>query len=328
MNLKNKNVFVTGSSGFIGSHLVERLVQEQANVTCFVKYNSKNSWGNLELLPKDFLSSLKIIPGDVRDIHILHKSLKDIDIVFHLAALIGIPYSYTNPRENFQTNVLGTLNILTAAQENNIQKFIHTSSSEVYGTPETLPISEFHPLKGQSPYSASKVGADKVVESFHYAYDFPSLILRPFNTYGPRQSARAVIPTIITQALTKDTLNLGNLNTTRDFLYVADTVNGFIKAAESKLTGKTIQIGTGKETSIQELVKKISKILNKEIKVNIENNRIRPNKSEVLRLCADASKAKQLLDWQPSISIDEGLERTISWIKENINNYKTNIYNI
>ena len=326
--MKNKKVFVTGAGGFIGSHLVEKLVESGADVTALVKYNSMNRWGCIDLFREDVRKKIKIISGDLMDVDFLRKNMKDLDVVFHLGALISIPYSYEAPRHYFENNVIGTLNVMEAAKGKGIKKVIHTSTSEVYGTPDKVPIKEDFLLKGQSPYSASKIGADKVAESFYYSFDLPVLILRPFNTYGPRQSARAIIPSIIAQALEGKQIVMGNPEPTRDFNFVYDTVDAFIRAAKSNVIGETINVGTGIETSILELTEMIKKIVNQDTKIVYDPNRYRPNKSEVMRLCADNSKAKKLLNWAPKHSLKEGLKITARWVNENPNFYKTNIYNI
>jgi len=326
--MKNKKVFVTGAGGFIGSHLVEKLVESGADVTALVKYNSMNRWGCIDLFREDVRKKIKIISGDLMDVDFLRKNMKDMDVVFHLGALISIPYSYEAPRHYFENNVIGTLNVMEAAKGKGIKKVIHTSTSEVYGTPDKVPIKEDFLLKGQSPYSASKIGADKVAESFYYSFDLPVLILRPFNTYGPRQSARAIIPSIIAQALEGKQIVMGNPEPTRDFNFVYDTVDAFIRAAKSNVIGETINVGTGIETSILELTEMIKKIVNQDTKIVYDPNRYRPNKSEVMRLCADNSKAKKLLNWAPKHSLKEGLKITARWVNENPNFYKTNIYNI
>ena len=328
MNLKDKKILVTGAGGFIGSHLVDGLLQKGAQVNCFIKYNSRNDWGFIDDLPTEKKELIEVIPGDIRDSEIIRKSLKDIDVVFHLAALIGIPYSYTNPKENFLTNVMGTYNIMQAALDNGVKKVVHTSTSEVYGNPESIPITEEHKLFGQSPYSASKIGADKVAESFHCSFDLPVAIARPFNTYGPRQSARAIIPSSISQALKNGVIKYGSGDPTRDLNFVTDTANGMILMAESeKSIGEVINLGNGKEISMIELMNKIAALTGKEIKVIQDPTRIRPSKSEVMRLCADNMKAKKILGWEPKVDLDEGLKRTISWISENLSQFKTGIYN-
>ena len=329
MKWSDKTVLVTGAGGFIGSHLTERLVDLNANVKAFVRYNSRNSWGMLELLPREKLDQVEVVMGDIRDYDAVLKAMKDVDIVFHLASLIAIPYSYVHPREVVETNVLGTLNVLMAAKELGVDRFVHTSTSEVYGTAKYVPIDENHPLQGQSPYSASKIGADKLAESFYLSYDLPVCIIRPFNTYGPRQSARAVIPTIITQALTGDKVYLGNLHPTRDYTYVDDTVRAFIMIAECrKAIGEVINVGSNFEISIGDLARKIISLIGRDVEIVVDPKRIRPSKSEVERLRCDYTKARKILGWEPKISLEEGLRRTIDWIREHIYLYKPYVYNI
>ena len=329
MNWKGKKVLVTGAGGFIGSHLTERLVELGAQVRAFVRYNSRNDWGLIEWLPVHIRNELEVVAGDFKDPGAVRNAVKDTEIVFHLGALIAIPYSYINPGDVVQTNVIGTLNILNASKEYGVEKIIHTSTSEVYGTAQYVPIDEKHPLQAQSPYAASKIGADKLAESFHLSYNLPVAIIRPFNTYGPRQSARAVIPTIITQALSKNEVRLGATHPTRDFNYMEDTVEGFIKVAESpKSVGEVINIGSGQEISIGDLADKIVSLIDRDVEIVSDTARFRPEKSEVNRLLADNSKAKELLQWEPKISLDEGLKRTIEWISEHINIYKVDIYNV
>jgi NAD dependent epimerase/dehydratase len=283
----------------------------------------------LEILPVHIQNEIEVISGNLKDVESVGNAVKDTDMVFHLAALISIPYSYLNPRDVIETNVIGTLSVLNAAREHTVEKLIHTSSSEVYGTAQYIPIDEKHPLQAQSPYAASKIGADKIVESYYLSFDLPVTIVRPFNTYGPRQSARAVIPTIITQALSKDKIFLGAMHPTRDFLYVEDTVSGFIKAAESpKSVGETFNFGSGQEVSIGELADKITTLIGKDVEIVFDATRIRPEKSEVERLLADATKAKELLGWEPQFSLDEGIRKTIEWISERISRYKVDIYNV
>jgi len=325
----NKKVLVTGAGGFIGSHLTERLVQLGAQVKAFVRYNSRNDWGLLELLPQDKLGEVEVITGDLRDGDAVRQATRNIEIVFHLGSLIAIQYSYVHPRESIETNIIGALNVLTAAQENAVEKVIHTSTSEVYGTAQYVPIDEKHPLQGQSPYSASKIGADMMAESFYRSFGVPVTIMRPFNTFGPRQSARAVIPTIISQAMTKEQLHLGSLHPTRDYTYVDDTVEGFIKIAESSSSvGEIINIGSNFEISIGDIAKNIIAIIgnNKEIVTSTE--RVRPDKSEVERLWCDNTKAKDLLEWKPKTGFDEGLEKTIEWVSANMHLYKSELYNV
>jgi dTDP-glucose 4,6-dehydratase len=325
MNWKDKRVLVTGAGGFIGSHLAERLVELGARTRAFIHYNSANSWGWLDQSPvKD---EFDVFLGDLRDQDNVTRALADIDVVFHLGALIAIPYSYAAPLSYVRTNIEGTMNVLQAAQKHNLERVIHTSTSEVYGTARTIPISEDHPLQGQSPYSATKIGADKIVESFFLSFGLPVTTVRPFNTYGPRQSARAVIPTIITQALSESEIRLGNLQPTRDLNYVADTVEGFIKSAETPASiGATINIGSGKEISIGDLAALILKIIGRDVPIREESDRLRPANSEVERLCADNAKAISLIGWEPKHSLREGLEKTIEWIEKNNDRFRTGVY--
>jgi NAD dependent epimerase/dehydratase len=328
MKLQTKSVLVTGAGGFIGSHLTEHLVNLTANVKTFVRYNSRNDWGLLELLPKDKLDKVEVITGDLKDVDAIRHAAEDVDIIFHLGSLIAIPYSYLHPRETIETNIIGTLNVLTAAREEGIEKVIHTSTSEVYGTAKYIPIDENHPLQGQSPYSASKIGADKIAESFFRSYDLPVSIIRPFNTFGPRQSARAVIPTIISQALTRKKIVLGSLHPTRDYTYIEDLVEAFINVAESpKSVGEVINIGSNFEMSIGDLANKIFSLVGKNAEINTDPARVRPQDSEVERLWCDNTKAKRLLGWQPTASLEEGLKTTIDWISEHIRLYKPELYN-
>ena len=328
MKWNKKSVLVTGAGGFIGSHLTEKLVEVGTNVKAFVRYNSRNDWGLLELLPKDKRDEIEVIMGDLKDADAVRHAAKGVDIIFHLGSLIAIPYSYIHPRETIETNILGALNVLTATKENEIEKLIHTSTSEVYGTAKYVPIDEEHPLQGQSPYSASKIGADKIAESFYMSFDLPVAIIRPFNTYGPRQSARAVIPTIITQALTKEKIFLGSLHPTRDYSYVKDVVKAFIKVAESpKSIGEVINIGSNFEISIGDLANKIFSLAGKNAEIITDPARVRPQDSEVERLWCDNTKARRLLGWEPTTPLEEGLKRTIEWISEHINLYKPELYN-
>ncbi|WP_027633911.1 NAD-dependent 4,6-dehydratase LegB [Clostridium hydrogeniformans] len=330
MDLKGKKVLVTGSEGFIGSHLTERLVEMGANVTALVQYNSFNNWGWIDTFQKDIKNSINVVTGDIREYDNMKRVIKGQDVVFHLAALIAIPYSYLSPMAYVRTNVEGTTNVLEACREYEIEKMIHTSTSETYGSALYVPIDENHPMQGQSPYSASKIAADKMVESFQKSFNMPIATIRPFNTYGPRQSARAIIPTVIAQILSgKKDIKLGSLTPTRDFNYVKDTTEAFIKIAESDITiGEVINSGSNSEISIGDLVKKISKIIGSDINIITEEERLRPENSEVNRLWANNTKIKGLTDWKPRYSLDEGLEETISWIKDNINYFKTDIYNV
>lgn len=325
----NKKVLVTGAGGFIGSHLVEKLVALGASVRAFVRYNSRGDPGLLGLSAPEIFSRLEIVGGELRDSDAVRKAVNGCDIVFHLGALISIPYSYRHPIEVAETNFVGTLNVLMACRDLNVSRLIHTSTSEVYGTALRTPIDEGHPLQGQSPYSASKIGADKLAESFYCAYQLPVVTVRPFNTFGPRQSARAVIPAIITQALTKHTIRLGNLDAVRDFTYVDDTVEGFIcAAAVQAVEGGVFNLGTGTEIRIGELADRIMHKVGNHAGVEIEAERIRPDRSEVLRLLSDNSLAREKLGWFPSVSLDDGLGRTIEWVKGNLDRYRIGVYEL
>lgn len=325
--MKNLKILVTGAGGFIGSHLVESLLSEGAEVTAFVRYNSRSDFGFLENINKKSEANLDIVQGDLRDQYSVNEVVKEKDIVFHLGALIAIPYSYQNPWDAFETNVRGTLNILTAVKEFGVKRLVHTSTSETYGSALYVPINESHPLQGQSPYSASKIAADKFAESFHLSYGTPISIIRPFNTYGPRQSARAVIPTIITQALIKGKVVLGSLSPTRDFTFVKDTVSGILMSSkEEKTIGEVINLGSNFEISIEDLAKKIISHIDPNIELVTSQKRKRPKKSEVNRLYSDNTKAKKVMGWEPNTDFDDGLKETIDWIKKNSDIYKTDSY--
>lgn len=325
--LKNKTIFVTGAGGFIGSHLVEALVREGAKVRAFVRYNSRGDGGLLRELAPEVLQQVEVIAGDLRDEDAIRKAVKGCQVVFHLGALISIPYSYYHPLEVASTNITGTLNILQACRDQEVERLIHTSTSEVYGTARIVPINEGHPLQGQSPYSASKIAADKLAESYYCAFGLPVITVRPFNTFGPRQSARAVIPTIITQALVKDTIKLGNLETTRDFTYVSDTVAGFVCAAQSKTgLGEVFNLGTGKEIRIGDLAELVLRKIGRKVKIEVDDERLRPEKSEVLRLISDNTRAREVIGWEPQVPFEEGIEKTINWILNNIDHYRVGIY--
>jgi NAD dependent epimerase/dehydratase len=327
MGWNAKKVLVTGAAGFIGSHLTQRLLELGANVRAFVHYNSMNSRGHLGLLTKEEQQEIEVIYGDLKDPHGVQAAVKGTDLVLHLGALIAIPYSYRNPTDVFQTNVLGTMNVAQAVLAEDIPRMVHTSTSETYGSARYVPMDESHPLQGQSPYSASKIGADKLIESFHCSYDLPVITLRPFNAFGPRQSMRAVIPTIINQALYESKIELGNLDATRDFTYVEDTAEAFICAAKSDTgIGEVYNAGSGFEISIGELADKIKQIVGRDIPVEISNHRKRPGKSEVDRLFSNSLKAQKELGWTPRIGIDKGLQRTIDWMKENKAMYRTDEY--
>jgi len=329
VNWTGKRILITGAGGFIGSHLAEKLVGLGASVTAFIRYNSRGSRGSLELIPAEVFSEIRVKMGDLKDPYAIQKLVTKQEIVFHLAALIGIPYSYAHPIDYIQTNILGTSYLLSACTEENIEKFVHTSTSEVYGTARYVPIDEGHPLQGQSPYSASKIAADKIAESFFRSFQLPVAIIRPFNTYGPRQPARAVVPTIVTQALKYNKVKLGSLTPKRDLTYVDDTVEGFIKVAESPdSVGEVINIGSSTEISIRALAQKIFNLIGKQPEIAMEKKRTRPELSEVERLMADTRKAKNLLNWSPRISLDEGLEKTIGWIQENLSFYQVDSYHV
>lgn len=325
-----KNILVTGADGFIGSHLTEELVKQGYKIKAFSYYNSFNSWGWLDKLPKDILKEIEVFTGDIRDSNGVRKSMENIDVVYHLAALIAIPFSYHSPGTYVDTNINGTLNVLQAARDLDTSRVLITSTSEVYGTAQYVPIDEKHPYQGQSPYSATKIGADRLAESFYRSFNMPITIVRPFNTYGPRQSARAVIPTIITQLLSgKEEIELGSLTPTRDFNYVKDTANGFVEIAKSIRTiGEEINIATQQEISIGEVAKELIRQINPNAKIVCDQQRLRPEKSEVNRLLGSNKKIKSLTDWKPNYTFEEGISETIEFFKKNMNRYKSDIYNI
>lgn len=326
---QRQRVLVTGAGGFIGSHLVEALVAGGAQVKAFVRYNSRGDPGLLNLLPVEVLQSVELIYGDLRDMATIQAAMAGASHIFHLGALISIPYSYLHPADVIETNVIGTLNVLMAARATGVERVIHTSTSEVYGTALRVPIDEEHPLQGQSPYSASKIGADMLVESFNRSFDLPVVTLRPFNTYGPRQSTRAVIPTIITQALRGETIQLGNLEARRDLTFVSDTVDGFLKVASTPgIEGETFNLGTGAEVSIREMVGVIGSLLGKTLAVTIETGRLRPTRSEVQRLLSNNLRAHEHLGWSPRVSLRDGLEKTITWIAEHLDQYRPDRYHV
>jgi NAD dependent epimerase/dehydratase len=325
----DRPVLVTGAGGFIASHLVEQLVALGARVRAFVRYNSRGDPGLLALLPPEVQSRLDLVAGDLRDLPAVRAALDGQDLVFHLGALIAIPYSYQHPAEVVETNVLGTLNVLLAARETKPSRLVHTSTSEVYGTALRVPIDESHPLQGQSPYSASKIGADKLAEAFHLSYELPLVTVRPFNTYGPRQSSRAVIPAVIVQALTQDVIRIGNLEARRDLTYVSDTVAGFLKAAETPgIEGLTLNLGTGEEVSISALLLEITEQLGVSPTVEIDPSRLRPAKSEVQRLLSDNRLARERLGWTPQVPLSAGLARTIEYIRTHLDRYRPDRYQL
>ncbi len=332
MELKNKKVLLTGADGFIGSHLVERLLQEGANVKAFVYYNSFNNWGWLDTFSKETLSKIEIFSGDIRDPYGVKEAMKGCDVVFHLAALIAIPYSYHSPDSYVDTNIKGTLNIVQAAKELNIEKILVTSTSEVYGTALYVPIDEKHPKQGQSPYSATKIGADHLADSFYMSFNLPVTIVRPFNTFGPRQSARAVIPTIIAQLLNgKGEIKLGALHPTRDLVFVKDTVNGFVEIAKSdSLIGQEVNIATNSEITVGDLAQNLINIINPKAKIVSDDIRLRPEKSEVERLFGSNEMILQHTNWRQKYSLEDGLKETIEWFRDskNLRLYKADIYNV
>lgn len=325
MDWRGKVTLVTGAGGFIGSHLAERLIQSGARVRAFVHYNALGTHGWLD--HSSFAGEAEIVAGDITDRDSISEAMRGCDVAFHLAALIAIPYSYRAIASYVRTNVEGTLNVLQAARDHGVAKLIHTSTSEVYGTAQRVPIAEDHPLQGQSPYSATKIGADKIAEAFHLSFGLPVVTVRPFNTFGPRQSARAVIPTIVTQALTGDAVRLGTIRPTRDLNYVDNTVDGFLAAAAApQAVGETINIGSGREISIGDLAQLVGRMMGRSLRVERDDERFRPEASEVERLCADASKAHRLLGWTPRLSLEEGLEQTIAWLKGHLEFYRVGTY--
>lgn len=327
MNWQDRRVLVTGAGGFIGSHLVERLVELGARVRALVHYNALGSWGWLDSSP--YRDRVDVILGDLTDRDLVYRASQNIEVVFHLGALIAIPYSYQAPMSYIRTNIEGTLHVLLAVRDLKIGRLVHTSTSEVYGTARYVPIDENHPLQGQSPYSATKIAADKLAEAFYCSYGVPVVTVRPFNTYGPRQSTRAVVPTIISQCLSGDTVYLGHLHPTRDLNYVSDTVEGFIRAASADhVVGQTINLGSGREISIGDLALLIAKLMGKSVRIVADERRRRPEKSEVERLLADNSKARQLLQWEPRVSLEEGLQRTIAWMREHHRRYRLASYSV
>lgn len=320
---------VTGAAGFIGSHLTQRLVEDGHRVRVFVRYNSQNNWGWLDVLPPSVIREIEVHRGDLKDPEAVRKAVEGMEVIYHLAALISIPYSYVNPLDLVQTNVLGTANVLNACvSSKSLVKLVHTSTSEVYGSALFTPITEEHPLQAQSPYSASKIAADKLAESYHRSFGLPVATIRPFNTFGPRQSSRAIIPSLIVQALRGETVRVGSLDPIRDFCFVADTVSGFLAVASAEgSSGKVLNIGTGTGIAIGQLVQTILKMLESKAEVVVEQSRRRPDRSEVMELVCDASRAKAVTGWTAGVSLDAGLRETIAWMRENQQRYKSEIYN-
>lgn len=327
MSWQGKRVLVTGAGGFIGSHLAERLVREGARVRAMVRYGSAGRWGWLDDSP--LVKEMEVFAGDIRDSGNVRRAMEECDAVLHLAALIAIPYSYHAPDSYVRTNIDGTLNVLEAARLLKTPRVVHTSTSEVYGTALRVPIDEEHPLQGQSPYSATKIGADKLVESYYRSFDLPVVTIRPFNTFGPRQSTRAVIPTIITQALAGQEIRLGSLTPTRDLNYVSNTVDGFLLGASvAGVEGETINLGSGEEISVGDLAKSIIRLVGRDVPIVTEEQRLRPEKSEVNRLLADNTRARQRLGWKPEVSFEQGLTKTIEWMRAHLDRYRTGTYTV
>jgi NAD dependent epimerase/dehydratase len=326
-SLEGKAVLVTGAGGFIAGHLVERLLRDGARVRAFVHYNSRDARGTLDWLEPEAVADAEVVLGELRDVESVTSACKDIDVVLHLGAHVGIPYSYVNPRDFFEVNVLGTLNVAQAALQHGVELVVHTSTSEVYGSARTIPITEAHALEPQSPYAASKVAADKIMDSWHRTYGLPATVLRPFNTYGPRQSARAILPTIISQALAGSVVRLGSLHPRRDLTYVDDTVAGFVAAAQTPpAVGRTIQLGTGDEVSVGDLVAIVGDVLGTELQVEADPARVRSETSEVLRLVSSPQRARELLGWQPEVELRDGVARTIRWMERNTGRYHADQY--
>ena len=325
--LEGRSVVVTGAGGFIGGHVVERLVRDGARVRALCRYNSRNERGTLDWLEPNVLAEVEAVLGELRDVESVASAIEGSEVVLHLGAQIAIPYSYVNPRDFVEVNVLGTLNVAQAALRHDVQRIVHTSTSEVYGTAQSVPITEAHPLEPQSPYAASKLAADKLMDSYHRSFDLPVCVLRPFNTYGPRQSARAIIPTIISQALAGSTLRLGSLHPRRDLTYVEDTAAAFVAAATSDhAVGRTIQLGTNHDVSVGDLVDMVAEVLGRELSVETDPARVRPDKSEVERLISGPELARELLGWEPTVDLREGLARTIDWIERNVHRYRVDHY--
>ncbi len=328
--VKAKKVLVTGAGGFIGSHLVEALLEKGATVRAFVKYNSRSDWGMLSDLPAESQKSIEVVSGDIRDPFFVRKAVQSCDYVFHLAALIGIPYSYVAPQDYVAVNVLGTVNVLQACRDERTPRMVHTSTSETYGTALYVPIDEKHPLKGQSPYSASKIGADKMAESYYNSFELPVVTVRPFNTFGPRQSSRAFIPTVISQALSREKIVMGSLEPVRDMTFVKDTVQGLMKVGLSdNVVGQVVNLGMGNGQTIGEMAKAVLSILRKQnVPIEQDKRRVRPEKSEIMRLISDNTKAREICGWNPNYNFEEGLAETIAWIKKNLHRYRPDDYTV
>jgi dTDP-glucose 4,6-dehydratase len=329
MDWKDRPVLVTGAGGFIGSHLVEELVARGASVRAFVRYNSRGTHGFIDSFAPQIRERVEVVAGDLRDAEAVAGAMQDVSVVFHLGALIAIPYSYKHPRDVIDTNVMGTVSVMQAARRLAVDRVVHTSTSEVYGTAQYVPIDEKHPLVGQSPYSASKIAADQITESFHRAFGLPVATVRPFNTYGPRQSARAVIPATIAQAITADRIFLGATHPTRDLLFVKDTARGFVQAAECEaVVGQVTNLGTGVEHSIKHVAERIVELVGRKVEISFDPTRLRPEKSEVDRLLADNTKAREVIGWQPQVELDQGLRHTIDWVSEHLRLYRPHEYAI
>jgi len=327
VNWRGTAVLVTGAGGFIGSHLAERLAGEGARVRAFVRYNSRSDPGLLRVVAPETSSALEVVMGDLKDPESVRRAVAGSEVVFHLAALVGIPYSYHAPLDYVQTNVLGTAHLLAAAREAGVRRLVQTSTSEVYGTAQYAPIDERHPLAGQSPYAASKIAADKLAEAYHRSFDLPVATIRPFNTYGPRQSARAVLPTIITQALAGEHIKLGALHPTRDLTYITDIVEAFLAVgAHERAVGEVFNVGTGREVTVEQLVEVVGRAVGKRLRIEVEAERLRPARSEVERLLCDASRAHEVLGWRPAVSLEDGVTATIEWIRAHLDFYPSGVY--
>ena len=327
LSLAGRSVLVTGAGGFIGGHVVERLVRDGARVRALCRYNSRNERGTLDWLPAEVTADLDVVLGELRDVESVSDAVAGMYVVIHLGAQIAIPYSYVNPRDFVEVNVLGTLNVAEAARRHGVTRVVHTSTSEVYGSAQTVPMTEAHPLEPQSPYAASKLAADKLIDSYHRSFDLPACVVRPFNTYGPRQSARAIIPTIISQALAGSTLRLGSLTPRRDLTFVADTAAGFVAAATAEdAVGRTIQLGANHDVSVGDLVRLVGEVLGRELSVETDPRRVRPEASEVVRLISGPFLAEEVLGWRAEVPLSEGLAQTIAWMERNAERYRASDY--